>query len=456
MKFLSSKKILFTIFMLTAAKPCAYGMDFVEEADITVPEVYAIRDNYDGIIPAIDNLNPQQVILGANGINAKRQGGSLELEANEAITGQRFRDLWREKAAAGLPLLVCRVTTATPDKNNMHKHFFSTSILHWFYGQDFPEIVKGAGKTNPLNQLKPIGEIDIYLAKLGEDNTIPYVRLGSDVDVIRDPSGRISNILRLADPERKELLLDGAEALIHDADPYIQSTALLHNALKWIAQGKSEECSADVRKGMKRLEEAINIDGCNPYARVLAIYEYSKVLNRLDLVPSPGAQRQAVDQGILRSSLTTNLEVLVRQKHNTLLRDRALTLLVCIENSVDFHKLSLEELEKLKDRTEKSLKHVHTSNKSPKKASFAGLMLASHHSLTSEDSIKYLTTAAHPLLGNSPFASRARYLLNDSLYNEESGRQLSLLKEGDDSDDEEAIPTNAESSYAAARRLLFN
>ena len=419
-------------------------MNIIEEADIEISDIYRIRPNYNGIMPELDNLDPKQVILAKSSSSSKLQGGCLNLDNEDPISTCTFRDLWREKAAAGLPLLVCRVTTTTLDKNTVFKHFFSLDILKWFYGQYFPESIESGGNLNPINQLEPEGEIDIYLAKLGTTTTIPYIRLGSDLHMIRKTKAgtRIANILKLTTPEKQSDFSEAAEKLQYDIDPYVQSTALTHNALYWLNRGKKEKSASDIMKGMHKLSKAINIVDGNPYARVHGIYEYTKILNMLDMLAIESAWLTTslqTDKALLQSALTKNLKILITQSENLLIRDRALTLLTCIKNSIDLETLTLQEITKLKDETERALEIVYTSNKSPKKSAFAALQLGLNHSLTDESRNHYWNRATSS--GNNAISRQAQLLLDNG---------------NNDNEDLETATSSSVIDFSVARRLLFD
>lgn len=453
MQFSLSKKLLFVVLMVTGQN--TYGMEFIEETDIIVPEIYIIRDDNDGILPILDLLEPQQLIMGRCASSLKPQGGRLDLEDYDIITSQSFKELWREKAVAGLPLLVCRVSTIDKDGNSIYKHFFSTDVLKWFYGADFPETVVAEGKTNPINKLEPYGEIDIYLAKLGTSTLIPYIRLGSDLDIIRKTKTgrRVANILSLSTPESK-LFLEGAENLIKDTDPYIQSTALLHNGIHWIGKGKEEKNATKYRKGLERLIEAKGIADGNHYAQINASYEVVKVLNFYENTSQKNQWLRSslgeITPTYARKNMLNYLDTLTKQALNALIQERALTLKACI--MLEKTPETLRDLESVQDAAADIFKHIAKDGKSPTKKAFANLQIAIHHTTTEGDREEYFDRAASSS-SNNYFTATARLLAANPVYNEEAQRQLTLLDQNQAYDNEEA----ASPSLATAGRLsLFN
>ena len=379
-------------------------------------------------LPVIDVLDSQLILVKKPRAS---QGSVLCLKESDALSQASFRDLLQDNALNGLPLVLCRVSTTNAQEGTTYRHFYSNNILQYFYGNEFPKKAEGTGAKNPLNGLDP-EEIELYLLKLGKDSNLEYTLLGEDREVIRRSlSGlRIIDVLNVSNGPSQvanQQFNDSAEALMNDGDLYIRSTALYHNGLRWVKQGKGNQDEEGYVKGLRRLIDCVKVgEQGNLYAQLLARYAIAIEYNNCDLFRAEDSRYLAIhdtfDKRLTKKGLVELLKGLSIQGYNLLLQDRAKTLLALIALEDAHNAGDLKTVTKELDNGRSQLKEVVVSQRSPTKTALACKILS-----RSGDII--------PLPFSFPSSVETTSLAEDDMSNNESEYDSSFS----DSDEEESV-----------------
>lgn len=320
-------------------------------ATISVPQLYQIpaKQNFD--------IESQQEIF--------------DLDALDCISQQPFRTLFEEQTKNGQPFLFCRAVTHGPNYIDSYVHHFSTQLLSFLYGPNFPHTIKTdahnslAPKMNPLNNCPFDNTIDIMLGQFNPaTQNCTFEKLGTDLSLIRG-NQRLKNIVSLSlgnfSSEKQEK--DIALTLSSDANQTIAHYGSLQLARYYLKKletssknGFKKETYA--RKAMVRLKDTANKPQEN----------YDAALHAMQLFVSTAYHKSysslLAAYPWIKQSAQNYCDYLTKQEYNLLLKDRAL-----------IQKAQLLECTDEQGALEK-YKQVASSLRSPTKNQFAAIKVA--------------------------------------------------------------------------------